>query len=247
MEWESRRWPAWQQHFVTLTYAQMPKNASLNYSHVQQYFKRLRYLLEQRTGNSSLKMVTVGEYGTKRGRPHWHIILWGGEKGCIEDAWTDNQRQHRGIVHVAPSNVFCYMYCMNYLDKSMYPILKKNPEWLGVQEMRHMSKGIGDNWLDHIAAHQLRELYETGTIEVSLMHKNKKLTLPRYLREKAEIKLMDDEARDRGSKQRIITLNEHENKVLAKLEKEGYSKRAYFKQLQRYEKIKRDKVNRADW
>lgn len=71
--------------FLTLTYAEMPKGASLNVEDVQRFLKRLR----DRRGYEKLRFYQCGEYGEKNHRPHHHMILfgcdWVGERERVED------------------------------------------------------------------------------------------------------------------------------------------------------------------
>lgn len=60
--------------FVTLTYANehCPSGYNLAPSHLQGFFKRLRRYLPYK-----IRYYACGEYGTKRGRPHYHAIIYG--------------------------------------------------------------------------------------------------------------------------------------------------------------------------
>ena len=64
--------------FVTLTYndENLPERAELNPSHLQGFFKRLRYYLSEKF-NISIKYYACGEYGDRFGRPHYHAIIFG--------------------------------------------------------------------------------------------------------------------------------------------------------------------------
>lgn len=56
---------------VTLTYeGDRPEAAILNYSDVQLFLKRLR------KAGHKVRYICAGEYGTLKGRAHWHIILF---------------------------------------------------------------------------------------------------------------------------------------------------------------------------
>lgn len=61
--------------FITLTYseAHLPKDGSLNLKHFQDFMKRLRKL----EGSNKIRFFHAGEYGEKRGRPHYHAIIFG--------------------------------------------------------------------------------------------------------------------------------------------------------------------------
>lgn len=79
----SRRWAVRLMHeatlheensFLTLTYDEdhVPSDGSLNVKHFQDFMKRLR----KRSG-APLRFFHCGEYGERRGRPHYHCILFG--------------------------------------------------------------------------------------------------------------------------------------------------------------------------
>lgn len=70
-------WP-W---FVTLTYKDifLPRDGELRVQDIQNFFKRFRVLLERKFDgkyNVPIRYAYAGEYG-KRGRCHWHLIIWG--------------------------------------------------------------------------------------------------------------------------------------------------------------------------
>ncbi len=64
-----------QSAFITLTYADefLPPGGHLNVKHLQKFLKRLRKYITPRT----IRHLSVGEYGTEKGRPHYHVILFG--------------------------------------------------------------------------------------------------------------------------------------------------------------------------
>lgn len=61
--------------FITLTYnnKNLPENGSLDKSHFQKFMKRLRKAYP----NEKIKFFHCGEYGEKKGRPHYHACLFG--------------------------------------------------------------------------------------------------------------------------------------------------------------------------
>lgn len=58
--------------FLTLTYddEHLPKDGSLCYKHVQDYYKRLRK-------HVVFRHFTIGEYGPENLRPHYHAVIFG--------------------------------------------------------------------------------------------------------------------------------------------------------------------------
>lgn len=79
---------------VTLTYAPLPdgtnrheRTAVLTYSDVQQYLKRLRF------HGYNVRFLVAGEFGTLKGRVHWHIILFFLGKVPPHKIWTKENEQ----------------------------------------------------------------------------------------------------------------------------------------------------------
>lgn len=71
--------------FITLTYdeAHLPEDGSLDVKHFQDFMKRLR----KRCGYTKLRFFHAGEYGEKKGRPHYHAIIFGASftEGALEE------------------------------------------------------------------------------------------------------------------------------------------------------------------
>ena len=77
--------PGWTA-FITLTYANAPLTdkgvPTLRKEDLQDFLKRLRWRFPAKT----LRHVSVGEYGEKSGRPHYHLIVFGAPLNRIKDA-----------------------------------------------------------------------------------------------------------------------------------------------------------------
>lgn len=60
--------------FLTLTYDEkhLPEDRSVDVRHLQLFFKRLR-----KKYGEGIRYIASGEYGDKRGRPHYHVLLFG--------------------------------------------------------------------------------------------------------------------------------------------------------------------------
>ncbi len=61
--------------FVTLTYTDdhLPEGGHLSVHHLQQFLKDLRKKIYPR----KIRHLSVGEYGTLKGRPHYHAVIFG--------------------------------------------------------------------------------------------------------------------------------------------------------------------------
>lgn len=71
---ESKLWD--ENHFVTLTYTDMPVGGSLVPGHVELFMKRLRESQERVFGVKPVRFLLSGEYGTRLERPHYHALLF---------------------------------------------------------------------------------------------------------------------------------------------------------------------------
>lgn len=70
--------------FITLTYADMPKNKSLNKKHLQDFWKRLRKSIYPK----KIRYFACGEYGDSFNRPHYHAIIFGYDFGISDEELT---------------------------------------------------------------------------------------------------------------------------------------------------------------
>lgn len=84
-------------HFVTLTYgvdrrvdgaSDVPGAVVLTYSHIKNWLKRLR------NAGYPARYIVAGEYGSKKGRCHWHVILYWTKKVPPVPAHVTGQDGH---------------------------------------------------------------------------------------------------------------------------------------------------------
>ena len=149
--------------FVTLTYndANLPVNSdgigTLNYLDIQKWLKRLRFTLSSIGSDSHLRYWVCGEYGKKRARPHYHLILYGlkpSEFYLINKSWG------KGFVYLGYNlSPKCINYVSKYVQKQ--GAIKYNSQLIGSDDwctrnnvtipFRHMSLGLGKNYLSEQA------------------------------------------------------------------------------------------------
>lgn len=101
-------------HFVTLTYDQKhyPSDGSLNKRDLQLYLKRLR----KYDSTVKIRYYAVGEYGSKSGRAHYHILLFNCEnESHIRKAWCDIKGKPIGIVHLGKVTAASVAYVTKYI------------------------------------------------------------------------------------------------------------------------------------
>lgn len=161
--------------FVTLTYDQkhMPTDMSLDVRHLQLYLKRLRKM----EGKNKIRYYAVGEYGTKSGRPHYHILLFNASQENARLAWRDIKRKPIGMVHIGTVTPASVAYCLKYI---VQPEMKE-PTDGRKKAFSTMSRayGIGGRYLtdEMIAWHRADDR------NYVIVEKQKR-RLPRFYREK---------------------------------------------------------------
>lgn len=87
--------PMW----FTLTYrpADLPPSGELRYEDVQRFFKRLRSRWARQKLPTDFRYLVAGEYGSRTGRPHYHVILWNNPFRCSEFDIEDYARLRKDI------------------------------------------------------------------------------------------------------------------------------------------------------
>lgn len=108
--------------FVTLTYSpESLYSDKLIPSHLSSFMKRLRTYAERLGFDGKIRFYGVGEYGEKRGRPHFHVVLFGLPQrfwSCIKDAWRGSivDIQKPRTVEAVASYVAGYVVKKLYTD-----------------------------------------------------------------------------------------------------------------------------------
>ena len=128
----------------------------LNRVHVQDFLKRFRTWHDKYTG-TKLRFFGVGEYGGKKGRPHYHVIFFTDKpleipqedkheplsfiNGVLNDKWRKGACDIEPMTNAGGAVKYLVQYLLTY-DK-------KDKETL-VKPFRMMSRGrgLGYNWLE---------------------------------------------------------------------------------------------------
>jgi hypothetical protein len=171
--------------FVTLTYdtqyVPLTKNGfmSLNKRHIQTYMKRLRKLSDKK-----LKYYVCGEYGSKRDRPHYHMIIFNADAEKVERAWSEYKAGFGfvpfGSIYIGEVNEASIGYTLKYMQKPGK--IPKHANDDRVKEFSLMSKGLGANYITNNMLHWhnndlLNRMYVP-------LKGGKKIAMPRYYKDK---------------------------------------------------------------
>lgn len=175
--------------FVTLTYDQnnVPISNVLyekgypdrndNKAHVQKVLKSrdvTLFLKRLRHKTPNIRYFYVGEYGTLRHRPHYHIILLNcDEPRTILDTWTLGHVDIRPITETDARIAYCLKYVLSD-SKGTY-----SPN--GYPPFVRMSKGLGRNYINSETIEFHNRRVENCTVSLT---DGKKLSLPKYFKER---------------------------------------------------------------
>jgi hypothetical protein len=122
--------------------------------------KRLRYKTK-----GKIKHYSVGEYGEKTKRPHYHQILFGADAKRVEAAWTYGFSQVRPIT---PARI-------RYVTKYMGKRISNTPEGM-TKPMNVMSRGLGLSYLTtQILSHHQKHQIDYLTLDDGI-----KMKMPKY-------------------------------------------------------------------
>ncbi len=140
-----------QSAFITLTYAEehLPPGGHLEIKHLQTFFKELRKYVAPRT----LRYLAVGEYGTEKGRPHFHAVIFGiGSEELISIlpiVWRKGSVEPNRFKPFGDLTTKNARYIARYCTKKTHSDkLNGRPKEFQVQSR---SPAIGDSYIQQIA------------------------------------------------------------------------------------------------
>jgi len=171
--------------FVTLTYdtkyVPLTKNGymTLNKRDIQTYMKRLRKLSDKK-----LKYYVCGEYGSKRDRPHYHMIIFNANAEYVEKAWSQYKAGlgyvPYGSIFIGEVNEASIGYTLKYMQKPGKIPKHKNDDRL--KEFSLMSKGLGANYItDNMKNWHHSDMVNRMYVPIL---GGKKIAMPRYYKDK---------------------------------------------------------------
>jgi len=214
--------------FVTLTYdtnyVPITEKGFMNLdkTDVQKFFKRLRKL-----SNEKLKYYVCGEYGTKKMRPHYHIILFNADKYMVHKAWMLNNKS-LGSIYIGQVNEASIGYTLKYMTKKGKIPLHFNDD--RQKEFSLMSKKMGDNYITPKMIKWHKEDLEKR-MYVNIPG-NKKIAMPRYYKDKIYNELEKQKISDY-----ILKISEEETKKLEEELGEQYEKIMVERHIKQFSKM----------
>ena len=167
--------------FLTLTYRLVQYNEqgqpTLDPEHIRNFIKRLRKKLP----TDSLRYYAVGEYGTKRGRPHYHLLLFYNDdtpRGIASLARAITASWTIGSLHVGTVTPDSIAYTVGYIVKGQTK--KGHYKYGQYPEFARFSKGLGKGATDSILDTSLDDFPDSYTLG------GKIYPIPKYIRKIAK-------------------------------------------------------------
>lgn len=159
--------------FITLTYDQkhMPSDYALNKKHLQDFMKRLR----KRDGTNKIRYYATGEYGSKSGRPHYHVLLFNTEPELVAKSWVDSKGIPIGIMHIGKVTMSSIAYCTKYIIQPELITRDKQKPFA----LMSRAYGIGGRYLDDLMVAWHKEDNRNYMIK-----DGQKVRLPRFYKSK---------------------------------------------------------------
>lgn len=180
--------------FITLTYEMAPITENglltLDHSHVQKFLKRLR-----KQQHLPIKYYAVGEYGSKYGRPHYHLIIFNLKSSTIlrgdsiTDLWHAGTwaEARPGITQLDACTSGSIGYVAGYCHKGSWKPVNAQDD--RKPHYSAMSKGIGLNYLS-----ETKYNYHKKNLIAYVTNPGGHLQrLPRYFKDKIFTKQEKDE------------------------------------------------------
>lgn len=167
-------------YFLTLTYTDenLPVTEdgeiTLDYRDHQLYMKRLRKSLP----NAKIKYFTVGEYGDRTQRPHFHSIIFNATQNEVLNAWD------KGAVHFGEVNEKTIAYTLKYAMKKIGRVYKKDwrdPNTSRAVERALISKGVG---IEYAQNQNNIKYYQDDLTRQVIKESGVVQSLPRYYKQK---------------------------------------------------------------
>lgn len=195
--------------FITLTYGEHAPTSRNNFmtlstDDIQKFYKKLRKTHASHYDHTELsasnyrppiKYYTVGEYGGKYKRPHYHAIIFNADLKLmysktdikiIKMSNFDGKAQvncfqwDKGFSSVGTVSGASIGYTLKYMCKARWKPMHSNDD--RTREFSLMSKGLGDNYLSEASIKwHTAKLSERMYLSIE---GGKKIAMPRYYKQK---------------------------------------------------------------
>lgn len=166
--------------FITLTYDNdhLPRNYSLDKSHLVKYIKRIRKHLSKTIENPKTKYFACGEYGEQTHRPHYHLIFFGlgiQHHDFLQEYWRE------GAIHTGTVTKESIGYVTAYINKKLTgkQAEENYRDTKRIAPFKNASQGMGLRYAQE-NQEQIKEL-------LFIPHNGQEKPIPVYYRRKLEI------------------------------------------------------------
>ena len=211
--------------FLTLTYREemLPVSKkgypTLVKKDFQDFMKRFRKSDHDNTGESRIRHYSVGEYGSKTNRPHYHSIIYNASKETIENVQEDWRKKgiDIGMVHVGSVSGatihYVTKYHVNYRN-DYDPWQEKRQKEFALMSRK---PGIGYQYIETIGR------WHQNNNAMYVINNGFKQRMPRFYKDK----VFSDQEKAEILLETIYEAEIAENKEKLRLEKLGFKDSRY--------------------
>lgn len=199
--------------FITLTYDEehLPEDGKVDKREIQLWMKRLRKKIDP----IKVRYYAVGEYGEKKDRPHYHVMLFGFRYSllCSDyslkfDHYESDEVWQKGNVKVGEVEQGSARYVTNYIIKNLEDENEEKMEFMTSSR----KPGIGATAIDKMSGIAKESKYfDRRAISTLNYGKKKSMPLGKYLTDRFSdgIGLSEDEKKKEFYKWQEALLEEY--------------------------------------
>jgi len=153
--------------FITLTYSdENLKSEKLQYEDFQLFIKRLRSKIWRESGKQKeiyetkkISVFSVGEYGEKNKRPHWHALIFNWRPSDLRPAYTNDRGDQafwsdeldvlwgQGRTEIGSVTLESAGYCARYSSKKLVHGKDNEHDYNPISK-RSSKHAIGKKWIE---------------------------------------------------------------------------------------------------
>lgn len=192
-------------NFLTLTYDNehvpfvwendYPLELTLEKKHLYTFHETIKKsqkrLLKKSYKDWKIRYYSVGEYGTKTDRPHYHSIMFNIHPDILGKL-NEGQIWSKGHVYMGTVTPGSAAYVAKYMiDRELHNDRKRQKQFSSMSR----NPGIGNSYLINRAWHRENDDYNPDNFRIYAIQDGKKVRLPRYYKDKI-FKEIDEKFKD---------------------------------------------------
>lgn len=144
--------------------------------------RKQKRLLKKSYNDWKIRYFSVGEYGSKTLRPHYHSAIYNVRPEILDAVVLENEVWGKGRIHVGTITDGSANYVAKYMiDRNMIEEKEKEKGWQKPFTVMSRNPGLGYDYVKHNATwHKGKDLYNPDNFRLYMIQNGYKKPLPRY-------------------------------------------------------------------